>query len=203
MKKPKHDLATLLDVARETPAPWCQLFAALADTGARYSELAFLTWECVELREDVARISIAEHTLPDGRLWRPKRPSSIRIVFTKRSNLPAKGAPTAFVYWPPATFAPPTVRSANRRLSTAARLLGLATPPTTHDFRRARIVHALAAGGDPNTVRAAVGHRSLASTLEYLRGVPLQAELPPLESPEVVNPAAAQYAQVFRKRNWK
>lgn len=203
MKKPRLPLSELVAVACETPTPWRELFLALAETGARYSEMAWLTRECVELRPGRSLVHIIEHSLPDGSTWRPKRPSSIRTVFVRSELLGVQkvDTPTAYVFWPSSTSAPPTVRSANRRLSTAARTLGLPTP-TTHDFRRARIVQALAAGGDPNTVRAAVGHRSLTSTLVYLQDVPLLAELPPMDAESRVNPNVAQYQQVFRKRNW-
>lgn len=193
-------------IVEQVPAPWGRLFSLLRYTGARYSEVANLTRECLRPAPSGGRdvfIDIKPHTLPDGTLWRPKRPASVRSLRVPGALALAylEGPdPGALIFWP-GRPRPVSVRQANRELERVCTRLGL-RQVRTHDFRRARIAQALAAGADPNTVRAAVGHRSLATTVGYLRDVPVQGALPPLDAEAVDNPVAAQYVPLYRKKTW-
>ena len=195
----KLDATDLRAIADATPPPWRDLLRLLLETGARYQEIATLTAAQV----DPDGLRIEPHALPDGALWRPKRPSSVRkIRLPQHPELLARLARTPGLVLFPGRDRPLTVRSANRALATAARTLGMPRP-TTHDFRRARITQALAAGCDPNVVRATVGHRSLVTTVQYLRDVPVAGTLPSLDAAAADNPAAAQYLNLVRSGQWR
>jgi integrase len=173
---------------------WRSLFAVCLETASRYGEIAALTWDQV----DAGLARIEPHTLPDGSSWRPKSPSGIRAVTSETlASLPRSEGLVFF----PGRERPPHNRTANYFLDRACQR-ACVERFTTHALRHARITHALAAGADPNSVRAAVGHRSLKTTVNYMYNVPVIGSLPPLEAPQVVDPAVAQYLPLVR-RTWR
>jgi integrase len=204
-------LAQLRALADASKAPWGPLFGFLLETGCRYGEAAALTWAQVDPGSAVGDpwvIRVEPHTLPDGSLWRPKRPASVRalevapaaICDLSRRN-PGFSTVSGLVFFP-SRQRPPARSAVSDYLRRTAAKLGLPPGCGTHDFRRARIAQALAAGADPNTVAACVGHRSLRSTVVYLRDVPVRCALPPLGADEVANPAAQKYLGLSRPANW-
>ncbi len=108
--------------------------------------------------------------------------------------------PRSLVFWPDRST-PLTSRSARRELKRACEIVGVPYF-ATHQLRRLRITQSLAAGADPNTVRASVGHRGILTTLGYLRDVPVKCELPALSEKECANPVANQYLGLVRRKNW-
>lgn len=203
---------TLADAQRvlaALPDPWDQLLGLLLETGGRYSEIAALTWECISFSESYALLAIKPHRLPNGSEYKPKRPASVRSLRVALERAPGRlqnrrepKCGSSLVWWPERA-APVQARTANWQLARACSRLGVARF-STHHLRHLRITQALAAGADPNSVRAAVGHRSLGTTIGYLRDVPVQGALPDLEAGAVPNPVAAQYlAFGARAKNWK
>lgn len=201
MDAPRPSWDDLLAQTAELRSPWYELAAVLLHTACRFGEAAHATPESL----CPAGLRIEPHELRDGTLWRPKRPSAIRTVplpppLALRLRDMGRG-PRSLLFWPH-RVRPPHVRTFIDNLRTAARRAGV-PPAKSHDFRRARIVQALQAGWDPNTVRAAVGHRSLSTTLGYLEGVPIVASLPPVAAEADPNPAANAYLPYARPRNWR
>ena len=223
MKPRKPSLEELQACIAACPEPFKSLCRLLLDTGARYGEIAHLTWRQVRIvstTENELRIE-PHHLGPlipaneppppkTGRLildpcrggfrmlWRPKKPSSIRSIRTSMP-LPALTGLDALLWWPDRPY-PPARSSIAHVLARASR--GLPVVVRSHDFRRCRIVQALAAGADPNTVRAAVGHRSLATTMGYVSGVPLEVALPALDAPAVANAPATAWRAVTGPSGW-
>ena len=196
------DLKTVQRVVSACTHPWHALFTTLLETGARYSEIATLTREQV----GIDSIRIEPHVLPSGREWRPKRPASVRTLVVggdlaaSLAGMTASREAGVLIFWPERAE-PVQSRTANYMLKKHCLRLGV-PPFSTHQFRRVRIAQSLQAGGDPNTVRAAVGHRSLLTTIGYLRDVPVRGELPALGAEAVANPAVAQYMSMARSKNW-
>lgn len=201
LKRTRATLPQLLEVVRRAREPWGTLFGFLLETGARYGEAAALTWDQIEPTScGHLRVKIEPHALPSGKWWRPKRPASVRSLLINPTILSPTGTGPGLIFFP-ARKSPPSRSSVCEYLARLSRALNF-PPVQTHDFRRARIAQALAAGADPNTVRAAVGHRTLLSTMAYLVDTPVQAALPPLDAGAVSNPLAQQYLPHFRPAGW-
>jgi site-specific recombinase XerD len=64
--------------------------------------------------------------------------------------------------------APITTRAVNRACRKAHRRCGILKPITPHSMRHAFAVHLLEAGTDVRTIQLLLGHRSLATTAQYL-----------------------------------
>lgn len=217
MKSKNISLQDALAVIESISQPnWRALFLLMLDTAARYSEIAALTWEQVPKQSGgisapsrprpLLEIRIEPHLLPSGRLWRPKRPASIRSIKIGADaraafRLVPQGPKRTLIFFP-AKEEPTQSRTANYILENACLAVGVA-PFSTHQLRRIRLTQALAAGADPNTVRAAAGHRSLSTTMRYLEDVPILAELPPLRAEPIGNPAAQGFLFLARPSQWK
>ena len=223
MRKPS--LEELQTCIRACPEPYRTLCALLLDTGARWAEIAYLTGAQVrkvgptetELRIEPHHVGpvVSPDQAPDcgqdrltldpcrgglRALWRPKRPASVRTVRTSIPlPVPVPGGMDSLLFWPDRSY-PPARSSVREILRRASR--GLPVVVKSHDFRRCRIVQALAAGADPNSVRAAVGHRSLATTMGYVQGVPLLVALPALDAPAVANAPAGAWKAVTGRAGW-
>jgi site-specific recombinase XerD len=62
-----------------------------------------------------------------------------------------------------------TRHAVQRACQKASLLCGIAKPITPHSFRHAFAVHLLESGTDVRTIQLLLGHRSLATTAQYLR----------------------------------
>jgi integrase len=178
------------------------LFTTLLETGGRYMEIATLT--PAQLGTDSIRIE--PHFLPDGSWWRPKRPASTRSTIVSCDMLEAlreaaRGLPEHALIWWPEKESPTQSRTANYYLRKHCLRLNLPVF-STHQLRRVRITQSLAAGADPNTVRAAVGHRSLITTVRYMQDVPVRGVLPSLDAEPAKDPVVSQYMFMARNKNW-
>lgn len=176
---------------------WRAVFRFLWATGARCGEALALTPDCVEERAaGVVAIHIRPHVLPDGRAWRPKRPASVRTIVAAAACLPADWREGPYVF-----AGARTVDAACKALKKACVEVGVPYNGT-HGFRRGRIVQALAAGADPNTVATAVGHASLLTTLTYVHAGGLEAALPDPDAPAQANPPASEWLKACRPKKW-
>jgi integrase len=191
-------------ILRVMPLHWYKVYRFQWETGCRISEALNLTNDCVEF----PLVRFREHRLPNGSMWRPKRPASVRSIrlsphledlFDVNDIMP-----TRLVFFPK-LVKPFTLRAALNALQTAATiaLVHLGRAVGTHDIRRARIVQALAAGADPNTVARAVGHASLSTTIGYIIHTPMIAALPPTNAEAIDNPVVADWAATLRPKNWR
>lgn len=192
-------LADVQRVIEACPEPWRKLFHTMLYTGARYMEIATLTPEQVGMDS----IKIEPHTLPDGSLWRPKRPASVRSIVISHefaASLYASAQPGQLIFFPNKER-PTNARTANYFLEKFCKKLGVRYF-STHQMRRVRITQALEAGANPHSVRAAVGHRSLMTTIKYMDDVPVRGELPNVDAEPVDDPVCAQYMFLTRRKNW-
>lgn len=184
-------------LAGELSPRWRAVFHFLWATGARCGEALALTPDCVEARAPgVVAIHIRPHELPNGRLWRPKRPASVRTIICPDGALPPDWGAGPYVF--------PGARTVDAACKALKRACARADVPYngTHGFRRGRIVQALAAGADPNTVATAVGHASLLTTLTYVHAGGLEAALPDPDAPAQANPPAAEWLKAARPKKW-
>lgn len=193
--------AAEIDRVLENCSPhWRAVFRCALTLGARIGEVLALTTDCVEPGPGGrVVVHVRPHTLPNGKEWRPKRPASVRSLLVEPTPELALAADAVGVHW--VYDKARTPRAAQLALKKACTLAGVPYNGT-HDFRRARIVQALAAGADPNSVASAVGHASLATTMQYVTTGGLVAELPPVDAPATPNPAAAEWLKPTRRKNW-
>jgi integrase len=195
---PLDQLQKVVDAA---DLPWRNVFRLCLESGCRVGEAMYATGNCfMAVSDGRCAFVIEPHTLPDGSEWLPKRPSSVRklVVPAGYSQYSVRGSRLAF-------FDEDTVTRTRYRWFWKKALKAAGLRPdeaTTHDLRRARIVQSLASGADPWTVARCVGHSSLATTVTYLRSVPLLMELPPIEAQAGTNVAAEQWRNVFTPNHW-
>lgn len=181
------------------PPEWQKLFGVMLETGARYMEIATLMPEQV----GIDSLKIEPHFLPDGTWWKPKRPASLRTVIIRQdlAEQLRSAEPGKLIFFPHKSY-PTHAKTGNYFLQKTCKTLHIPTF-TTHQLRRVRITQALEAGANPHTVRAAVGHRSLLTTVAYMNDIPVRAELPCLEAEPVPDPAVSQYLSMTRAKNWR
>jgi len=163
LKKPKptpqpcwtpEQVAQILEAAPElVRAP----FTLLAESGMRFGELAWLTWEDIDLAVNVIRISPK-----DG--WKPKSGDSRAIPLSPTARAILESLPRSWrwvVTMPPSpTHVEPGRQWTERRLLSALkRVLGpLSLPGKLHTFRHAFISNALIKGTAVAVVKKWVGH---------------------------------------------
>lgn len=197
MSKAAIPLDSLQRLLRTADAQWASLYRFLALTGCRRGEALALTG--AQVRHEAGRVvvRIEPHTLPSGDKWRPKTTHGTRAIALCPDSVPRVCA-SAFVFVP--MLKRPIHNSLlDRQLTRDCAEAGIGRF-TSHAFRRFRITQALLAGAEPVALSRAVGHRSLATTLRYLRDVPMIHELPPVTAEPVVNPPAAAWAQQTASR---
>jgi integrase len=163
LKKPKRtpqpcwSPAEVEKILRASPEPERSRFLVLADTGMRVGELRHLTWEDVDLEQNLLHIRAK-----DG--WQPKTGDQRFIPMSARvrgllQSLPRRGR---WVFTaPPSSKYPEGGRpfSDRRLLAALKRVLNkLGLPGHVHTFRHAFISHALIRGIPEAIVRQWVGH---------------------------------------------
>lgn len=186
---PKEDLGRLLATA---PAEYAELYRFLAESGCRRGEALALTGAQVERTPERTVVRIEPHTLPGGRLWEPKTLHGTRALAIPPDVVPL-ACDSAYVFLPELKR-PIHNTKVDRALTRHCESAGIPRV-TYHAFRRFRITQALLAGAEPVALSRAVGHRTLATTLTYLRNVPMLHELPDVDAEPAVNPAAAAWSQ--------
>jgi len=194
MSLTQDTLAKLLQVA---PDDWGRLWGFLAQTGCRRGEALALTGAQIDREPTRDIVRVEPHTTPEGRVWAPKTSSGIRSLVLPPGTVPP-ALPSAYVFVP-SVRRPVHNTTADRALNRQCAKAGIARV-TSHDFRRMRITQALMAGAEPVALSRAVGHRSLATTIGYLRELPMLCELPPLDAEPVANTAGAAWAQTLNTR---
>lgn len=163
MKKPKptpqpcwtaEQVVAILAAAPEAVRPALTL---LAETGMRFGELAWLTWDDVDLEANVLRIRPKEG-------WKPKSGDCRAVPISPTARQVLDALPRRWrwvVTMPPSATHPESGRQwAERRLLGALKkvLAGLRLPGKLHTFRHAFISNALLKGTATAVVREWVGH---------------------------------------------
>lgn len=127
----------------------------LAETGVRFGELAWLTWDDVDVGANVLRIRPK-----DG--WKPKTGDRRAIPISSPIRTVLDALPRRWVVtMPPSASHPESGRQwTERRLLSALKtiLVGVRLPGKLHTFRHAFILNALLKGTPVAVVRAWVGH---------------------------------------------
>ena len=163
LKKPKptpqpcwtpEQVTAILAAAPEIVRPALTL---LAETGMRFGELAWLTWDDVDVEANVLRIRPK-----DG--WKPKTGDRRAIPISAPIRTVLDDLPRHWrwvVTMPPSTSHPEPGRQwTERRLLSALKtiLVGVRLPGKLHTFRHAFISNALLKGTPVAVVREWVGH---------------------------------------------
>jgi len=163
LKKPKptqqpcwtrEQVTAILAAAPDVVRP---ALALLAETGMRFGELGWLTWEDVDAEANVLRIRPK-----DG--WKPKTGDCRAVPISPVARAVLGTLPRRWrwiVTMPPSTKHPESGRQwTERRLLNALKrvLAGLRLPGKLHTFRHAFISHALLIGTPVSVVKEWVGH---------------------------------------------
>ena len=165
LKKPKPTrqpcwtAAQVAQILNAAPADVKPALTLLAETGMRFGELQWLTWEDVELTETGG----AFHVRPKDN-WRPKTGDQRTIPLSKAALAVISALPRTcrwVVTLPPSAVCPIAGRQwTERRLLAALKavLKRLCLPGKLHTFRHYFISNALANGTPEAIVRKWVGH---------------------------------------------
>ena len=153
-----EEIEQILNAAKE---PQKSLFLLLADTGMRFGEAQWLTWEDIDFKSEVIHIRPKEG-------WQPKSGEARQVHMTARlqSMLQSRRTASGWVFYAAVSRLHPDANrqlSERRTLKSLKRLLkriGLSEVGKLHTFRHSFISKALAAGIPNATVRAWVGHVS-------------------------------------------
>ncbi|MCE9560839.1 MAG: site-specific integrase [Planctomycetes bacterium] len=163
MKKPKPTTQPcwtpeqLTAILANAPVTVKSAFTLLAETGMRFGELAWLTWEDVDVEANVLRIRPKEG-------WKPKSGDCRAIPISPVVQEILDALPRRWrwvVTMPPSATHPTSGRQwTERRLLSALKqvLRGLDFPGKLHTFRHAFISNALLKGTAVAVVREWVGH---------------------------------------------
>jgi len=130
--------------------------------GLRISEAVHLTVDAIDSRRMVIRVDQGK-----GRKDRYVMLSPT-LLETLRAYWPAVHA-REWLFPGDRPGQPITRHAVGIACRKAHRLSGLAKPVTPHSLRHAFAVHLLEAGTDLRTIQLLLGHRSLATTAQYLR----------------------------------
>jgi integrase len=181
------------------PEGWREFYRFLALTGCRKGEALALTGAQVTREDTRCVVRIEPHALPNAGYWHPKTTNSTRAIVLPTDAVPPASAGGWLLL--PMLTRPVHNMVVDRALRDHTIDAGI-PHITSHAFRRMRITQALLAGAEPVALSRAVGHRSLLTTLGYLREIPMLCELPDLDAEPVPNPTAAAWAQatVSKKR---
>ena len=160
-----EEVERILEAADE---PRKSIFSVFADTGMRFGELQWLTWEDVDL--DDAWIFI--RSKPG---WKTKTGESRSIPMTERVREILLQQPRTFRWVftavPSAKYPEGGNQISERRLLRSLKRLlkrlGMPLEGKLHTFRHAFVSTALARGIPPTTVRALVGHLSAKTMDDY------------------------------------
>jgi site-specific recombinase XerD len=163
LKKPKptpqpcwthEQVLTILAASPEFLRP---TFTLLAESGMRFGELSWLTWEDVDFAANVLRVQAKPG-------WKPKSGDQRAIPLSQAMRDALKGLPRRFswvVTMPPSrTYSKPDRQWTERRLLSALKavLKKLKLPGKLHTFRHAFVSNALLNGIPVAVVREWVGH---------------------------------------------
>ena len=141
--------------------PQKSMFIAYADTGMRFGELQWLTWDDVDFEKNMIHIRPKEG-------WKPKTGESRKIAMTNRLKQVLQRQPRDFRWVftaPPSTKYPAgdnqiSERRLLRSLKRLLKRIGLSTTGKLHTFRHSFISKALARGIASTTVKRFTGHVS-------------------------------------------
>lgn len=153
-----EEVEQILFAAKE---PQKSVYLLLADTGMRFGEVQWLTWDDVDFERGVVRIQPK-----DG--WKPKTGDSRQVEMSPRVRAMLEGrkrkTPWVFCAVPSNKYPQGTQQISERRLLRSLKRLlkriGLAEAGKLHTFRHSFISKALAEGIANATVRSWVGHVS-------------------------------------------
>ncbi|HYV99007.1 MAG TPA: tyrosine-type recombinase/integrase, partial [Gemmatimonadaceae bacterium] len=155
----------------------------LAETGARaYSEALQLRWEDVDLTSGFAHIVSGRegHRTKSGRSravpLTARLKSALHVHAARYRMVTYKGERSAFVFHHEVATRTATagdrITSMREAFARAAANAKMPKGFRPHDLRHRRVTTWLAAGANPVHVKEAVGHASLATTMEYTHLLP-------------------------------
>jgi len=178
--------------AQESPE-LAALVAVLGETAMRRSEALGLQWSQVDLR---ARKVVIEHT--KGRKVRTV-PLSDFAIEKLRQVVRIVGNPNAFVYSSGA-HAGQRIRKPYRAFRKAAEAVNLGWV-TFHTLRHMRATLWLQEGVDIKSVKEALGHSAIATTMRYLKHVESHADRAIREAQEAEKAEMGKTAEISSERD--
>ena len=134
----------------------------LSAAGLRISEAARLVATDIDSRRMVLRVEQGKGRKDRYVMLSPKLLEVLRDYWRSER-------PTDWLFPGDIPGRPITTEAVGRACQKARRLSGIAKPITPHSLRHAFAVHLLESGTDVRTIQLLLGHRSLATTAQYLR----------------------------------